>query len=230
MRAHCLLHETFEDLGAIEPWLRENKFEISYTRFFEPDKLPEINNIDWLIIMGGSMSVNDEHLFPWLAYEKEFIRNCISANKVVIGICLGSQLIASALGSDVYKNKEKEIGWFPIFKNDKPKSALAKNFPDEILVFHWHGETFDLPKNAELISSSGATKNQVFLIGNKVIGLQCHLETTPESLTNLSTNCKTELIPAKFIQTEKEMKKDNKVFATMHELLFNILEGLLTFF
>lgn len=227
MRVHCLQHEPFEDLGAIEYWLNKNKFNLSYTRFFESVKLPEINNVDCIIIMGGSMSVNDEVTFPWLVYEKDFIRKCIMADKVVLGICLGSQLIASALGSKVFKNNEKEIGWFHVYKNNNVQSAIIKCFPDEILVFHWHGETFDLPKDAELIASSVACKNQVFTIGNKVIGLQCHFETTQESLANLSSNCKAELIQAKFIQSEMEMKKENIIYTNMHEVLYKILDELL---
>ena len=227
MRAHCFQHEPFEEMAAIETWLRTKNFEITYTRFFESDQIPSINDIDWLILMGGSMSVNDEKEFPWLVKEKEFVRQCIEQDKVVIGICLGSQLIANSLGCKVYKNEQKEIGWFPIKKAPLAKSKLFADFPDEVTVFHWHGETFDLPMDAELIASSAACKNQVFVINNKVIGFQCHLETTSESLSALSDNSRSELVPGLFIQTETQMIADKKKYSEKMQLtLYQILDKL----
>src|SRR5512146_2680826 len=99
MKAHCLQHEPFEGMAAIENWLKKKGFSITFTYFFDSGELPGIDQVDWLIIMGGSMSVNDEKEFPWLVKEKEFVRKCIEAGKTVIGICLGSQLIANALGA-----------------------------------------------------------------------------------------------------------------------------------
>ena len=177
--------------------------------------------------MGGGMSVNDEQELPWLIAEKEFIRACIGKGKVVVGICLGAQLIASSLGAKVYRNNQKEIGWFPIRKADQIKSALFDGLPEEITVFHWHGETFDLPSGAELIASSIACKNQIFLMNKKVVGFQCHLETTTESLISLSESCRSELIPATYIQQESQMIQDGKKYATnMHKVLFGILDNI----
>lgn len=226
MRAHCLQHEPFEGMAAIETWLLSKNFDISYTRFFESDKLPDVNDVDWLILMGGSMSVNDESEYPWLIGEKKFVRQCIQQGKIVIGICLGSQMIASSLGAKVYKNNQKEIGWFPIKK--ETNSNLFEGLPKELTVFHWHGETFDLPEGAELVASSAACKNQIFMIGTNVIGFQCHLETNAASLQSLNDNCRAELVPAAYIQTEKEMIADEKKYSShMHDALFNILEKLL---
>jgi len=228
MRAHCLQHEPFEGMAAIETWLTAKNFEIAHTRFFESEQLPVINNIDWLILMGGSMSVNDEKEFPWLIKEKGFVHQCIKKGKVVIGICLGAQMIANSLGATVFKNKQKEIGWFSIKKQPSAKSKLFANFPEELTVFHWHGETFDLPQGAELIASSTACKNQIFTFNETVVGFQCHLETTSESLTSLSDNCRAELQPAPYIQTESKMVEDEKVYATqMHEALFTVLDNLM---
>jgi GMP synthase-like glutamine amidotransferase len=228
MKAHCLQHESFEGMAAIEPWLKKNNFKISYTRFYESAELPSSGDIDWLIIMGGGMSVNDEQQYPWLITEKQFIRQCIENGKVVIGICLGSQLIANALGARVYRNNQKEIGWFPIRKIQPVNSRIFEALPDEITVFHWHGETFDLPPGAELIASSEACKNQIFVIGDRAIGFQCHLETTADSLTSLSEACKSELTPATYIQSEEEMILGEKKYSDkMHKVLFQVLDNLL---
>jgi GMP synthase-like glutamine amidotransferase len=229
MRAHCFQHEPFEGMAAIETWLLEKNFKISYTRFFESTNIPSPDDIDWLIIMGGAMSVNDEQEFPWLAKEKKFVRQCIKNGKVVIGICLGSQMIANSLGYKVFRNSQKEIGWFPVTMHNPLKSRLFDGLPDEMVVFHWHGETFDLPQEAELIASSTACKNQIFVINEKVVGFQCHLETTSESLNSLNDNCRAELVPATFIQTETQMVAGEKTYAKpMHQALFSILEKLRT--
>lgn len=114
MRAHYLLHVSFEGLGSIEASLEKAGFEITCTRLFAADKLPKIDNIDLLVVMGGPLSVNDERKHPWLIREKEFIRGAIEAGKPVLGICLGAQLIANCLGEAVYPNYVREIGRLPV--------------------------------------------------------------------------------------------------------------------
>lgn len=122
----------------------------------------------------------------------------------MLGICLGSQLIASALGSRIYPAAEKEIGWFPVFA--KPAVPGTFTFPASAEVFHWHGETFDLPVDAIHLASSAACRNQAFQIGSRVIGLQFHLETTPESADAIIKNCANELLPQRYIQSEAVLR------------------------
>ena len=202
MRAHYLQHVPFEGPGSIEPALRTAGYELSHTGFFAAPDLPDPGDIDLLVVMGGPMSVNDEREFPWLAPEKKFIRALIDAGKPVLGICLGAQLIASALGAGVFRNKEKEIGWFPVQGVISPGST-SFSFPPSMEVFHWHGETFDLPPGAVQLARSDGCENQAFQIGVSVIGLQFHLETTPESALALVEHCRGELIPAPYVQTEE---------------------------
>jgi len=136
--------------------------------------------------------------------EKGFIKEAIIRGKGVLGVCLGAQLIASSLGSRVYPNREKEIGWLPIQSALPPKETPRFfQFPNECLVFHWHGETFDLPPGATLLARSEVCENQAFQIDRRVIGLQFHLETTPQTARELVNNCREELVPAKFIQSEE---------------------------
>lgn len=138
MRAHYFQHVPFEGLGSIESWLKKSGFKITSTRFYESAKLPDLKTIDLLVVMGGPMSVNDEDRFPWLVAEKQFIWDAIAKSKPVLGICLGAQLIASALGAGVYPNKVKEIGWFPIHGIESNGQSVFA-FPESISVFHWHG-------------------------------------------------------------------------------------------
>lgn len=227
MHAHYLQHVPFEGLGTIEAWLLGNNFEITGTRFFESPNLPDPKAIDLLIIMGGPMSVNDEEKYPWLIAEKKFIREVIEAGTPVLGICLGAQLIASAMGSKVYPNLEKEIGWFPITRVLPSVSSLF-TFPSTLHVFHWHGETFDLPTGATLMAGSTACKNQAFQIGSSVIGLQFHLEMTPYSVQALVSHCREELIPSTFVQSEQDiLSADPEYYQITHEVMNNVLSYLL---
>lgn len=204
MRAHYLQHVPFEGLGSIEAWLHATGYEITATRFFESEELPDLRDIALLVVMGGPMSVNDEKEFPWLLAEKQFIRDAIHSGKAVLGICLGAQLIANAVGARVYRNPVKEIGWFPI-SGIEPASNVIACFPESVDVFHWHGETFDLPSGATRIARSRGCENQAFQFGDSVIGLQFHLETTPESAKEIVANCRAELLPSEYVQSEAEI-------------------------
>jgi len=226
MRAHYLQHVPFEGPGSIEPWLNEQGYEITQTRFYESTPLPDCRDVDLLIIMGGPMSVNDEDEFPWLAKEKSFIRQCIESGTAVLGVCLGAQLIASALGARVYRNPQKEIGWFPVQGVSAADSSVFP-FPREINVFHWHGETFDLPPGAVRTVANEACKNQAFQLGRSVIGLQFHLETTPQSLQALVSNCRSELIPSKYVQTETTiLSAGAEKFREINNLMARVLSYL----
>ncbi len=199
MRAHYLQHAPFEALGSIEAWLRTAGAVLKGTRFFESARLPELKDLDLLVVLGGPMSVNDEADFPWLVEEKCFIRECVKAGKSVLGICLGAQLIASAMGGRVYRNPVKEIGWFPVHGVPSLDGSTFC-FPPSLEVFHWHGETFDLPTGAIRIARSQACENQAFQVNRRVIGLQFHLETTPEAAQAMVSHCGAELTSAEYVQ------------------------------
>ncbi len=223
MHAHYFQHVPFEGLGSIESWLEKAGYRITSTKFFESDDLPDTNTIDLLVVMGGPMSVNDEDMFPWLAREKQFICDMIGSGKPVLGICLGAQLIASAMGAKVYRNPVKEIGWYPINGVSLTDRSIF-SFPASMEVFHWHGETFDLPAGAIRLAGSKGCENQAFQIGRSAIGLQFHLETTPESAGKMVFHCRDELIPSQYVQTEEEIfsvKPEN--YQTINRMMDNIL-------
>ena len=223
MQAHYLQHVPFEGLGSIEPWLRLAGYEITNTQFFESSALPGIHEIDLLVVMGGPMSVNDEDEFPWLVKEKQFICDIIKNGIPVVGICLGAQLIASAMGAKVYRNSVKEIGWFPIQGVSSIDSSHFR-FPPSIDVFHWHGETFDLPSRATLLARSEGCENQAFQLGRSVMGLQFHLETTPESARKIVSHCRDELVPSQYVQTEEEiLSAKPESYQSINQIMGNVL-------
>lgn len=224
IKIHCFQHVPFEDLGHIKTWIQNEGHQLHYTRFFEKYTIPEPEDYDWLIVMGGPMSANEEDKYPWLKEEKRAIRRAIEKQKTVLGICLGSQLIASALGAKVFKNKEPEIGWFDVhLTNEGEQHDLFKDFGKTFKVFQWHGDTFDLPQGAKQIASSDACQNQAFIFDNKVVGLQFHLEITSEGLEQMLEGAEDELIEAPFIQKKDDILKYAHYVHSTNEKMIKIL-------
>ena len=225
LRIHYLQHVSFEGLVNIEEWAKVKGHELSVTKLYLDAAFPIPDSFDWLIIMGGPMSVYDEKEYKWLVAEKYFIKQAIAAGKTVIGICLGSQLLAEALGAKVYANDQKEIGWFPIeFTTDTSLHPLFSNFKNHLTVFHWHGDTFDLPSNAIHLSYSEACQNQAFLYHENVLGLQFHLEMSEISLKKMIENGRRELSEAKYIQSEATILNQTDFIEDNKKLLFSILD------
>ena len=209
MRVHFIQHVSFENPGYLLEWAQQEQHTISFTKLFEKVSFPLLSEFDLLVIMGGPMGVYEEEKFSWLKKEKQLIKESIDAGKKVLGICLGSQLVAEALGAKVYPNKEKEIGWWPVKKTNVRNSTLSNNgFPNEFITFHWHGDTFDLPKNSVRLFSTDICPNQGFLYSNHVAALQFHPEVTEELVASMVKHERDELIPASFIQTEETIKKE----------------------
>ena len=204
MKVQVLQHVPFEGVGSIGPWLAMQGATVGYTRFYESSVLPPTTTLDLVIAMGGPMSVNDETSLPWLKSEKQFIREAIRQGLPVVGICLGAQLIASALGARVYAGHHKEIGWFDI--EACSPTADCFQLPGRETVFHWHGETFDLPQGAVRLARSAACENQAFQFGPNVIGLQFHLETTRESVDTMVANCRDDLVDGHYVQPEAALR------------------------
>lgn len=206
MRVHCFQHVPFEGLGSIEAWTRTTGSEVSWTRFFESDAVPLPDDVDLLVVLGGPMSANDDATFPWLAAERRWIREAIEDEKGVIGICLGAQLIARTMGARVYPNREREIGWWPIegvgAGETHPAWAAVRS---ETMVFHWHGETFDLPPGAVHLARSAGCEHQGFRMGERVMGLQFHLESTPAGVRDMVSHGRDELAPSRFVQSESAL-------------------------
>jgi GMP synthase-like glutamine amidotransferase len=179
MRVFAFRHVPFEDLGLIRASLEERGISIEYADLFRPGApVPDITQAAGLIFMGGPMSANDD--LPWLRQELQLISRAVDRRQPVLGVCLGAQLIAKALGSRVYRNAVKEIGWFDIHLTEAgARDALFAGIGPVETVFHWHGETFDLPPGAEWLAYSEACRNQAFRAGANTYGLQFHLEVTP---------------------------------------------------
>jgi len=228
MRIQCLKHVPFEGPAAIAQWADERGHPVELSPLYDGVEPPDQDGFDWLVVMGGPMGVADEATYPWLAGEKAFIRRSIDAGKTVIGICLGAQLLAEVLGARVYRNPEKEIGWMPIELTDAGRGSHCFGFlPPSLDVFHWHGDTFELPPGAVHLARSAVCAHQAFIWDSRVLGLQFHLESTPQSVADIVTECADELVPAPHIQSAETMlAKPVAEYADLHSALWGILDRL----
>ena len=228
MRIHYLQHVPFEGLGSIKAWVHEKGFNLTSTRLFDDETLPDIEDIDWLIIMGGPMFVYEEDKYPWLVREKAFIQKAITGGKRVLGICLGAQLIADVLGASVCRCTKKEVGWFPISLTTAGcQHPLFKAVPKELMCFHWHSDTFAIPEGAQHIALNANTQNQAFTYGDAVLALQFHLETTPHIVNSLIKRFADELIASPQVQTAQQMLAEQTNFVNSAGIMYQLLDNLL---
>ena len=207
MRIHCLTHVPFEDAANIGQWAKRHGHSLTYTHLYRDEPLPSPTSFEVLAIMGGPMGIYEDDIYPCLSVEKEFIRQAIDVGKKVMGVCLGAQLIADALGGQVTPNQHKEIGWYPIQLT--PQATESKAFsklPPEMTVFHWHGDTFSIPSGAVKLASSAVCENQAFQYADHVLALQFHMEYSQESTEKMLSNCSDELIDAPHINTPEQIR------------------------
>ena len=228
MRLHVLQHVPFEGPARIEAWARARAWDVAVTRLFEEAPLPGLDDLDWLVVMGGPMSVRDEKRHAFLAPEKAFIREAVEAKRTVLGVCLGAQLIAEVLGAKVRRNPEREIGWHPVRLTPEARhSPVFHTLPGYFTPLHWHGETFDTPRGATRMAESDACANQAFEYdGGRVVGLQFHLEASPESLRDLVTHCVGDLTEDTWVQPAEKILSDTRHLRESTRLLTLFLENL----
>jgi GMP synthase-like glutamine amidotransferase len=181
MSIAVITHTPFEHAGRIADAVRRAGFELQYVDAAAASALPDPLRHEAIVLMGGPMSTNDR--LPWIEPELALIRRAAETRRPVLGVCLGAQLVAKALGGRVYPNPSKEIGWFPIHWTETAASdPLFHELPDPLTTFHWHGETFDLPSGAEWLAYSDLCRNQAFRYGSNIYGLQFHIEVTPDMI------------------------------------------------
>lgn len=218
-RAVVIRHVPFEDLGSFADPLSGQGYSIEYAEA-GIDRLdaPEVLDADLLFILGGPIGANDERDFPFLKHELRSIEHRLGANKPILGVCLGSQLLARALGARVFSAPVKEIGWSPLqLTAAGGRSPLAHLAADNTSVLHWHGDTFDLPPGAVRLASTAACDNQAFGWGSHVLALQFHPEVTRTGLERwfIGHTCEIEATPGISVA---HLRSDTAVFAPLLEV------------
>jgi len=199
-------HAQGEWIGSMTDWFADKEFQLHTYRLDLNEALPTVEQFDWLLIMGGPMSAYEEDMYPWLVAEKQLIKQAIEADKSVLGICLGGQLIANAMGADVYRNSDHEVGWHGMTKTN----ACATWMPDNLVPLSWHYDCFDLPNGAIPFASSAITPNQGFKLGDNVWALQFHLEAQGSTVSDFLALDDEGLPIGEYVQTEAE------IFTTDH--------------
>ncbi len=199
-----------EDLGTMEAAITSRNIEYQYIHLYNNDKVPEnLSGYSALIILGGPMNVYETKEHPYFLDAERLIREAIDKNIATLGLCLGSQLIAKTSGAKVLAGKKKEIGWYPVaLTGDGLSDPLFAGFEKDITVFQWHGDTFDIPSGGKRLAESELFPNQAFKIGEKIIGLQFHLEVTEEAAFEWMDEYKEELNSLKGYIDPEKMRKD----------------------
>lgn len=213
-KAYAIRHVMFEDLGSFEETLQKRDYSIQY---FEAgyDDLAVISELppELLIVLGGPIGAYDYNDYPFLQIEKSILQHRIKNDFPTLGICLGAQLIASALGSNVFNGGQKEIGWSDLMLTAEGKKNYFKHLGcNQVKVLHWHGDTFDLPKGAKLQASTDLYPNQAFTYGEKILALQFHPEVTETGLEKWFIGHANEIFSTKSLSVSK-LRDDTKKYS-----------------
>jgi len=228
MRIHAIQHVPYEGVGLIGDWAEQHGHELTVTHA-TTERYPGPEEFDFLVIMGGPMDADDEIASPWLVIEKHFIAEAIADGKLVLGICLGAQIIAEVLGGRVRRGVEREIGWYPVTRTEAGLvQPLFSHWPDTVVVGHWHSDTFDMPMSMQPVLSSEVTPNQAFVFDGHVVGLQFHLEWDEESLAALLEASGDELVDrTTFVMSTSEIADEipDRVPVCL-ALLYGLLDGM----
>lgn len=219
-------HLEFETLGNIPGWVQGSGHVLTKSLPYLEAEFPQTDDFDLLLIMGGLMSVYQENEYPWLKQEKAFVRSAIEAGKSVLGICFGAQMLSEILGSSVRRNDFREIGWYNIeFARSREEEFFLQGLSPSLTVFQWHGDTYGLPPGARRLFTSATCLEQGFVYGENVVALQFHPEVDEHCLSNLITNCRSDLQGGgSYVQSEAEILNRPEMIEGSARLMFSILD------
>ncbi len=228
MRIRVLQHAAFEGPGCIADWVRRGGHALATTHLHRGERLPPASAWDGLVVLGGPMGVHEEDRHAWLAAEKRYLEHALAQQRPVLGICLGAQLLAHVLGAKVFRNAWPEVGWFPVERTAEAAEARhGAALPARFEALHWHGDAFDTPPGALHLARSAACACQAFARGERVLGLQFHLETSRAGAEALVRHDPGALSPGPFVQPASEILAQPERFERAHQHMDALLD---TFF
>lgn len=223
----CLQHVPFEGPGHLAVWCHERGYPLSCVELWTDRTLPKPDEFDGLFVLGGPMNVYEEAKYPWLGPEKEFIARAISDRKVVVGVCLGAQLLSVVLGGTVSEMVDREIGWFPVDLTPAGReSAVLGGLPQSFMAFHWHGDSFSIPPQAIHLAQSDGCDQQAFVYEDHVVGLQFHLEASESAIAALIEHCAEDICCGQYIQDPYAIASNTDYFSEAQSYLSRLLDNL----
>ena len=199
MIVNVLQHTPNEGPGSIQKWAHLHHHEFYVYHPYQFGILPTAEETDFLVILGGPMSPNDD--LPWIKQERQLIKKLLAKNVPILGICYGAQQIVKTLGYQVKKAPVKEVGWGPV----TVQTDMIKGLPHELTVLHWHEEMFEIPQEAKILFSNDNLQNQGFVLGKQAVGLQFHLEPEEDNLKEIVVNDAQYISGSVFQQTAEQI-------------------------
>lgn len=225
MQIHLIQHAPFENPGAIMSWAIERGYPIRSTHTYKGEKLPNLSEIGFLIVMGGPQSTRELDKYPYLRDEIALIQQAIHHKKTVLGICLGAQLIAESLGAKTEPSPNKEIGFFPVeLTNEAQQDPIFGFFPNAFDVMHWHSDMPAIPAGAVLLAASKGCPRQAIRYGDRVYALQFHMEMTQELVQSMIENCAGDLKPGDYVQEPSQLRDVD--FTELNKKMYRVLDYL----
>lgn len=225
MHILCITHADFETPGVIHHWVREHGHTMDIVQPYQGDACPESFESDMLILMGGPQSPLAIDEAPYLKDEITCIQRAIAADKIVLGFCLGAQLIGEALGATTERSPVKEVGVYPIHLTEAGTcDPVFEGLPSSFPVIHWHNDMPGETSESTLLAYSDGCPRQVLRYGPKWYGLQCHLEITSQGINELIDACPESLAPSTFTQNIDALRANN--YPAIHQTMFTILDRL----
>jgi GMP synthase (glutamine-hydrolysing) len=224
--ALAIRHVPFEDLGSFAPVLRERGFAVGY-RDAGLDDLGarDLIDADLLVVLGGPIGVYEARDYAFLKGEIAVVERRLKLGRPVLGLCLGAQIMAKALGARVYKGKRKELGWSPLELTDAGRNTALAELGARTAVLHWHGDTFDLPRGAELLASTRLYTNQAFAWRDRALALQCHIETTVRGLERWFIGHTLEIATTRGVKLETLRRETRRLGPRLEERGPRVLEA-----
>ena len=242
MNILLIQHDPLDGPGALLEWAETRGHSLTFCLICRGEPLPAIETFDLLVSLGGPMGAYEEEKHPWLAPEKEYLRQSVAAGKKILGLCLGCQLLADALGGKAFRHTCKEFGWQPIMPTEAGKEwflssheesslgGLKSHGKGTFMAFQWHGDTYTLPPGALHLARNEAAEQQAFLVngpmGSRALGLQFHLEWTEQMAREALAEPGVAPPPSNYVQTPEEILSDLSVFAAAKDRFFALLDRL----
>ena len=226
MNILLLQHDPLDGPGVLLEWAEARGHYVACCLICQGESLPQPDSFDLFVSLGGPMGAYDEEKYPWLATEKEYLRKAFAAGKKILGLCLGCQLLADALGGKAFRHTCKEFGWQPI--DPLPSGAAWFGTTEVFKAFQWHGDTYSLPPDAVQLARNEAAEQQAFLLespsGGKVLGLQFHLEWTERMAREALAEPGVTPPPSPYVQSPEEILSDLTLFESAKKRFFAMMD------